>query len=92
MNPNRTIQIQEPIWSEKAIGIALEQHDKLEHVIEIEILYVSKKPPYARIYPDKYHMTVGQIIEAQKRVDRIKGNDIFVVPISRLIYAPKENG
>lgn len=90
MEANRKLEIQEPIWNEKAVGIAIDQHDKLEHVIQIDIMYVSKRDR-KRVYPKSYHMTVQQIIDAKKRLEKRGGNHIFVVPISQLIYAPEEN-
>ena len=83
----KTIQIAEPIWHNRSVGLNVENMNPDEEVF-IEIMYEEKKSG-RRVYPDTYKMLVQDIMKypTQTLKHKIK---VYLVPISSLVAIKKE--
>lgn len=81
--PDQYIQIQQPIWHNKSVGIAIDPKLDPDALIEIEIVYVGKKSG-KRAFPNKYQMDVAEILIAATGTVKKGQNTLYIVPISKL--------
>jgi hypothetical protein len=77
----KVIQINEPIWKDRSVGLNVHNMSPEEEV-EIDILYIEKKTG-KRLYPDTYRMTVEDILKYPSQ--RLKANVlVYLIPIASL--------
>lgn len=86
----KQLEINEPIWSTRSIGIAVKDYAN-EDVVEITISTTRKSGPDAGkpVYPGKYYIRMGRALKEgtyQKR----RGVELVVVPIANLSPRPED--
>ena len=85
--PDRYIQIQEPIWHNKSVGVALDNILDPDALIQIDIMYVGKKSQ-KRQFPTPFQMEVSDLIINSTGTQKIGSKTLYIVPISKLRPAP----
>jgi len=77
----KLIQIKEPIWSTRSVGLNVGNINPEEKVL-IEILYIEKRTG-RKLYPDMYEMSVADILKYPLQTIN-KHVKVHLVPIAAL--------